>query len=153
MRRGDPGSYNKGVLGGWHIDGRDPTADVRLLEFCLAVPTEQFLSNGIQRALARRALADRLPDLVLENPRMGSQAADWHERLTIVRNRVAIEVDQIDTCPMAAKVLDLPRLHRLVESWPADGWERADVGFHYRYTLLRAIAAGNFLRRATGANR
>ena len=108
----DPGNYNKGVLGGWHIDGRDPTADVRLLEFCLAVPTEQFLSNGIQRALARRALADRLPKLVLENSRRGCQAADWHERLTAVRERVAIELDQLEACPAAAKTLDLPRLHR-----------------------------------------
>jgi asparagine synthase (glutamine-hydrolysing) len=153
LRRGDPGNYNKGVLGGWHIDGRDPTADVRLLEFCLAIPTEQFLSNGIQRALARRALADRLPKLVLENPCRGLQAADWHERLTAVRDRVAIELDRIGACTAAAKVLDLPRLHRLVENWPAGGWERAEVGFSYRYTLLRGIATGHFLRRATGANR
>src|SRR5207245_10521317 len=40
LRFADPGNYNKGVLGGWRVDQRDPTADVRLLEFCLAVPTE-----------------------------------------------------------------------------------------------------------------
>jgi asparagine synthase (glutamine-hydrolysing) len=153
LRTNDPGNYNKGVLGGWHVDGRDPTADVRLLEFCLAVPTEQFLSNGIERALARRALADRLPKLVLENPRRGSQAADWHERLTAVRHRVASELHQIDSCPAAAKTLDLPRLHRLVENWPIDGWQDAEVSFSYRYTLMRAIAIGHFLRRATGVNR
>jgi asparagine synthase (glutamine-hydrolysing) len=153
LRAGDPGNYNKGVLGGWHIDGRDPTADVRLLEFCLTVPTEQFLSNGIQRALARRALVDRLPKLVLENPRRGSQAADWHERLTAVRDRVQIELDQLDACPEAAQSLNLPRLHRLVDNWPTSGWGRPEVNFAYRYTLLRAIAVGYFLRRATRANR
>ena len=153
LRRSDPGNYNKGVLGDWHIDSRDPTADVRLLEFCLAIPTEQFLSNGIPRALGRRALADRLPKIVLENRQTGLQAADWHERLTAVRNRVTSEIDQIAACPVAAKTLDLSRLHRLVENWPADGWHDAELSHSYRSTLLRAIAAGYFLRRATGTNR
>jgi len=40
-----------------------------------------------------------------------------------------------------------------VDNWPAGGWERREVSFSYRYTLLRAIAAGHFLRRASGANR
>jgi asparagine synthase (glutamine-hydrolysing) len=153
LRSIDPGNYYKGILGGYHIDERDPTADARLLEFCLAVPSEQFLSNGIPRALAQRALVNRLPKLVLENPRRGYQAADWHERLTAIRGRVAIELDRLDACPAAAKALDLPRLRRLVGNWPAGGWERREVSFSYRYTLLRAIAAGHFLRRASGANR
>ena len=62
----DPGNFNKGDLGGLQVDYRDPTADVRLLEFCFAVPMEQFLRDGTPRALARRALADRLPKQVLE---------------------------------------------------------------------------------------
>src|SRR5262249_35912133 len=65
----DRGNYNKGFLGGWQIDYRDPTADVRLLEFCLAVPTEQFLQDGMQRALARRALAGPQAKLGLEEQR------------------------------------------------------------------------------------
>jgi asparagine synthase (glutamine-hydrolysing) len=152
LRRGDPGNYNKGILGGWHIDRRDPTADVRLLEFCLAVPTEQFLSQGVPRALARRALADRLPKIVLENFRTGVQAADWHERLTAVRNQVAIEIDRIAACSAAANTLDLPRLRQMVENWPVHDWHRREVTFEYRFTLLRAILAGHFLRRVTGAN-
>jgi asparagine synthase (glutamine-hydrolysing) len=85
---------------------------------------------------------------------VGIQAADWHERLTAVRQDVAMELDRIGACPVAAKVLDLPRLHRLVENWPAIGdLERQEVGFTYRITLSRAIAIGYFLRRSTGANR
>jgi asparagine synthase (glutamine-hydrolysing) len=152
LRRGDPGNYNKGTLGGWRIDTRDPTADVRLLEFCLAVPTEQFLSGGKQRALARRALSDRLPKLVLDEPRRGLQGADWHEGLTAARDRVAAELDRLEACAPARKALDLPRLHRLLETWPTGGWERNEVIAQYRSSLLRGIAIGHFLRRATGAN-
>ena len=152
LRRVDPGNYNKGILGGWCIDQRDPTADVRLLEFCLAVPTEQFLSGGKQRALAKRALIDRLPKLVLEEPRSGLQAADWHERLTAVRDRVTAELDRLDACMPAIRALDLPRLHRLVKNWPSGGWERDEVSGPYRFALLRGISTGHFLRRATGGN-
>jgi asparagine synthase (glutamine-hydrolysing) len=153
LRSGDPGNYNKGVLGGWHIERRDPTADVRLIEFCLATPTEQFLSNGVPRALARRALADRLPEIVLENSRRGVQAADWHERLSAARDRIANEIDRLSACPESARALDVLRLQHLVDSWPTSGWERTEVSHAYRFTLLRSIAAGYFLRRATGANR
>ena len=41
----------------------------------------------------------------------------------------------------------------MIEKWPSDGWERREVEMRYRYTLLRAIAVGHFLWRATGRNR
>lgn len=153
LRSVDMGNYNKGVLGGWRIDERDPTADVRLLEFTLALPTNQFLSEGTPRALARRALVDRLPKLVLEKTLNGLHAADWHERLTAVRSQVAAELAQLEACPAAARALDLARLGRLVENWPIDGWERDEVRSPYRLALLRGISTGHFLRRATGTNR
>lgn len=153
LQRADLGNYHKGILGGWQIDYRDPTADVRLLEFCLAVPTEQYLRDGVQKSLGRRALADRLPTLVLDEPRKGLQAADWHEGLTAVRDRVAHELRRLDSCAPAARAIDLPRLHRLVENWPAGGWERDEVMLPYRLALLRAVSTGHFLRRTTGGNR
>ena len=91
-------------------------------------------------------------ELVLEEPRKGLQAADWHERLTAARDRVAAELDRLAACPPAAKALDLPRLHRLVENWPTGGWERDEVSVPYRLALLRGISTGHFLRRATGSN-
>jgi asparagine synthase (glutamine-hydrolysing) len=153
LQRVDPGNYRKGGLAGWQLDHRDPTADVRLLEFCLAVPTEQFLSDGMQRALARRALADRLPKQVLNETRRGLQVADWHEDLTVARERVTGELDRLEACTAANSALDLPRLRHLTENWPSSGWERDEVIMPYRYALLRAISTGHFLRKVTGGNR
>jgi asparagine synthase (glutamine-hydrolysing) len=149
----DRGNYHKGNLAALGVDYRDPTADVRLLEFCFAVPTDQFLRDGTPRALARRALADRLPKEVLEETRSGLTVADWHEDLNAARDDIVEELDRLEACPAAAATLDLPRLRRLTENWPSGGWGQAKVHIHYRYALLRAIAVGHFLRRATGSNR
>jgi asparagine synthase (glutamine-hydrolysing) len=149
----DPGNGHKACLGALQVDSRDPTSDVRLLEFCFAVPTEQFLRDGTPRALARRALADRLPKQVLEETRAGLQVADWHKDLAAARDDVVDELDRLEACPAAAAALDLPRLRRLMENWPSGDWQQREVLVHYRYALLRAIAVGHFLRRATGSNR
>jgi asparagine synthase (glutamine-hydrolysing) len=152
LREADPGNFNKGWLGHWQIDQRDPTADVRLLEFCLAIPAEQYFRNGVPKSLARRALSDRLPKVVLEEMRTAQQAADWYEGLTDIRGQVKLELDQIEACAPAKRTLDLPRLRKLVEQWPNGGWEEYEVEFAYRWILLRGISAGHFMRRVMGSN-
>ena len=82
LRRFDGGNYHKGSLAHFGLDTRDPTSDVRLIEFAMRVPDEIFVENGAGRALARRAMADRLPREVVTERRRGLQAPDWHEALT-----------------------------------------------------------------------
>ena len=148
----DSGNYRKGMLAGWGLDHRDPMADRRLIEFCLSVPTDQFLRDGIQRSLARRALADRVPQEVLHTKDRGLQAIDWHESLTRLRARLADEIERLAACGPAARALDIDRLRGLVGNWPSGGWERADTILSYRAALLRGISVGHFLRRASGSN-
>lgn len=145
-------SQNKGALGGWGIDVRDPTADRRLVEFCLSTPTEQFFHDGTPRALVRAALADRAPREVLHEARRGLQAADWHEGLTAGRSQLIEEIARLEQTPAAARALDLARLRRLAETWPADGWEQAETIMQYRSALLRGVSVGHFLRRSSGSN-
>ncbi|WP_337848452.1 asparagine synthase-related protein [Sphingomonas sp.] len=152
LRRMDSGNYNKGILGGWGIDQRDPTADRRLLEYCLSLPTEQFLLRGMPRSLVRRALADRLPPHVLNERRKGLQAIDWHENLTAARAEVAAEIERLATCHEAAETLDVERMRALVRDWPSGGWHTDAVSQAYRLALLRGVSAGHFLRRTAGGN-
>ena len=152
LRRGDRGGAQKGLMAGWGIDARDPTADRRLVEFCLATPTEQFMRDGVPRALARRALADRLPPEVLNAPLKGYQAADWHEGLTAARDEVAAEVERLAASAPAATALETERMRQLVRDWPQSGWDRHEVMEPYRLALLRGISAGHFLRKAAGSN-
>lgn len=152
IRRGDRGALQKGVLAGWGIDMRDPTAARRLVEFCLSVPTGEFMRDGVPRAIARRALADRLPAAVLDAPLKGYQAADWHEGLTAARDEIAAEVERLAACAPASSALATERMRQLVRDWPQSGWDRHEVMEPYRLALLRGISAGHFLRRAAGSN-
>jgi asparagine synthase (glutamine-hydrolysing) len=152
LRRDDLGNYNKGTLAGWGIDQRDPTADRRLIEYCLSVPMDEYLHKGQLRSLGRRALSGRLPEAVLDAPHKGYQAVDWHEGLTAARTDIAAEVERLAPCESATQMLDVDRMHGLVAKMPDSGWERPDVMRVYRLALLRGISAGHFLRRAAGSN-
>ena len=95
IRRGDRGALQKGVLAGWGIDMRDPTADPPAGGVLPLRPDRGVHADGVPRAIARRALADRLPAAVLDAPLKGYQAADWHEGLTAARDEIAAEVERL----------------------------------------------------------
>jgi len=150
--RVDFGNYTKGFLGGWGIDVRDPTADRRLLEFSLRIPAAEYLKDGRSRSIARRAFADRLPQMILKESRSGLQAADWHEGLSASRDDLARELERIVACPGAEEILQIPMLERLVNEWPEGDWNSLDVQRRYRLALLRGISGGHFFRKASGSN-
>jgi asparagine synthase (glutamine-hydrolysing) len=152
LARTDPGTLNKGTLAGWGLDMRDPTADRRLMEFCLRVPAEQYLRGGMPRALARQGLSDRLPDAVLNERLKGLQASDWHEGLAAARPALAEAVEALARSPAAAAALDLERLRHLLADWPEGRWADKQVVQNYRLALLRGVAAGHFIRKVTGSN-
>lgn len=152
LGRVDLGNYNKGALAGWGIDYRDPTADRRLVEFCLSIPEEQFLLGGEPRSLVRRAFADRLPASVLNERRKGYQGADWGLALSAAREEVESELSGLATCAPAAAMLDLEAMQQAVVDWPAGDWDQPEVINRYRLSLLRGVSAGHFLRKATRSN-
>jgi asparagine synthase (glutamine-hydrolysing) len=147
----DYGNYNKGVLAGWGIEHRDPTADQDLIELCLSIPDEHYLVDGVTRHLAREAMSERLPEAVLHETRKGYQAADWHEGLSGAREALGEEVGAIAASRSANTIIDCERLQRLLDDWPSNRWGDPQVVQDYRLVLLRAVAAGSFARRIEGA--
>jgi asparagine synthase (glutamine-hydrolysing) len=148
----DLGNYNKGTLAGWGLDTRDPTADRRLIEFCLAVPTGQFYRGGVPKALVRQSLADRVPSRVLGERLRGYQAIDWHEGLTAARDELGKELSRLAASGVVARALDMPRMQHLLEHWPQAGWHESQIDTSYRLALLRGVSCGHFLRRVSGTN-
>jgi asparagine synthase (glutamine-hydrolysing) len=151
LRRVDWGNNVKGVLAGWGVDMRDPTADRRLVEYCLSLPAEAFLAGGIPRGLARAAFADRLPAEVVGETRKGIQSVDWFERLTTARSELRDEIARLEEVPAAAEALDLERMRALVEDWPED-WSDGETEMAYGMALQRGIVSGRFFRKASRSN-
>lgn len=144
----DPGVFRKATLAAWGVDIRDPTADRRLVEFCLTLPAKNFFRDGRSRALAREVLADRAPADVLSERRRGYQAADWPERLTAARGDLQRALERAGRTP-GGVVLDLPRMRDLAERWPqSHEWRTPEKTADYRQALLRGLAVASFLETA-----
>jgi asparagine synthase (glutamine-hydrolysing) len=152
LGRVDHGCHNKGVLGGWGIDCRDPTGDRRLVELCLSIPPDQYLRGGRTRALARDAFADRLPAAVRDEPRKGLQAADWHVGLRGAAAELREEVERVASVSVAGELIDVARLRSLASDLPSRGWNSHRTQAAYRLALLRAVSAGHFVRKTLGKN-
>lgn len=126
------------------IETRDPTGDLRVVEYCFAIPGFQYLRGGVTRSLIRRAMKGRLPDQVRERTTIGSQSADWTEWLPAMRNELKAELDLLDRSDTANRCIDLPRLRALFDRWP----ESLGAGHEkeYYYLLLRGLMMGRFIR-------
>jgi len=135
------------------VETRDPTADIDVIAYCFGVPPEQFLAEDIDRSLIRRAMWGMLPERVLSNRLMGLQSADWFEKLGSRRQQLLTEIAEIATSPLARKAIDLDRLERALQNWPAGGWHRGRTIEEYHLALTRGIAGARFLRWIETANR
>lgn len=135
------------------LELRDPLADPDLAEFCLAIPRDQYLLGGVQRSLARRVLADRLPDALLVERSYGRQNPEWFARLTAQRESFAAEIERLAHVPLAAEMLDLPRLKQLIDTWPEDAGAAESRRFELATLLPRAVQTGRFIRWSERSNR
>lgn len=126
------------------IETRDPTADRRVVEYCMAVPGSQYLRNGVTRSLLRRAMAGRLPDALRLRQTWGMQGPDWTEWLPTIRTELRAELQRLERSETAMRCLDVPKMRQLVEHWP----EKLTLAHEkdYPLMLLRGITVGRFIR-------
>lgn len=146
--------------GDWHaaekaltgVEVRDPTADIDVVSFCFGIPPEQFLAEGTDRSLIRRAMWGLVPESVLTNRASGLQAADWYEKLDRKRGELAREISELSQSALVRRAIDLERLERAVKNWPTGGWHTLEVFQEYNLALTRGVAGGRFLRWFESAN-
>jgi asparagine synthase (glutamine-hydrolysing) len=142
IRNGDPAMFRKAGLAGENVEERDPMADKRLIEFSLRIPPESMYFNGVQRPLARAALADRVPESVIDLKVRGLQSADWAMRFT---QADAYEmVEEISASGTARELLDLDRMKQAIGGWPTADWNDRQTQGVYRACLIGALAGGMF---------
>jgi asparagine synthase (glutamine-hydrolysing) len=132
-------------LRGWFpIETREAPTDLRVVEFCLAIPGSQYLRNGNDRLLIRNGMRSLVPASILDRTVRGSQAADWPVWFGRMRQDMVNEVRALRNIELARRCLDLDRMQGLLDRWPDRfGPEHlADYGL----LLLRGIMMGRFIR-------
>ena len=111
--------------GAWHgIQYRYPLLDLRLLEFALSLPPEQFKRPGADRWLMRHALGPLLPLEVRESTskadpvRFQAVKRAFFSALPVVRQRLAQRAQP----PARAPYIDMPRLRERLATEPSRVW-------------------------------
>ena len=131
---------------------RDPHSDRRLLEFLLSVPEWMYCRNGVGRSFARRVLADRLPREILDERRRGAQSGAWFRRVDMRRHQVAAEIERLEASPLASRLIDVPRLKRLMSEWPKDEHAAQLRRQEFYLALGHGVHVGQFIRWVEGGN-
>ena len=140
----DAGDVWQGFRARFGVEQRDPTCDVRVVEFCFGIPGTLYMRGGQGRFLVRHSMRDVLPASVLDRRTRGAQSADWIEWLPGMRRELTEELVRLEHSDVARRCLGVPRLRRLLTEWPEQfGIEHLE---EYALVLLRAMEMGRFIR-------
>jgi len=134
------------------FDTRNPFCDRDLVDFCLSVPETLYRRNGIRRWFARQVFGDRLPREILSEIRSGEQAPNWFESLDARKSIIAAEVERLESSHLASRLIDIPRVKRLIAEWPKNARSAQARFKEYRNALDRAVHVGQFIRWVEGGN-
>ncbi|MHB8128937.1 MAG: asparagine synthase-related protein [Mobilitalea sp.] len=97
---------------------RDPSRDRRMIEFCMNLPENQFVSRGTERRLVREYLESYLPkEIISDHRHRGMQSADMIERLSKNWTQIYRECSAVLEEDIAYKLLNLPKITEMLEKY------------------------------------
>jgi asparagine synthase (glutamine-hydrolysing) len=136
-----------GVLHRWRLlfglDVRDPTADVRLVQYCCGVPNTQYVLHGGRRMLIRRSMRGLMASQALADIPRGLQGADIAARLRASRTAVEATLERLEGSPVVGQYLDLQRLRGAWQAVHGD----AGLALAPAAALMRGITVGCFVEQ------
>lgn len=138
----DNGDRLKGMAALTGVEELDPTADRRLIEFCLSLKPQHLLSDGEPRPLAREAFSDRMDASVFDTRMRGYQSADWYARLHERDLRATLAEIRSTS---ASELLDIPKLERMTGRWPPYDAHNQVPLFQFARRVSQAVNAGLFV--------
>jgi asparagine synthase (glutamine-hydrolysing) len=126
---------------------RDATNDLRVIRFCLSLPEEQFVQNGIDRALIRRSTKNYLPDNIRLNQRdRGIQGADGLHRMLPSWNVLVSELQQVIEDPVISGYLNIKELANALSVIRKD--PRPEHVFNTEFRILmRSLIFYRFIKK------
>ena len=97
-------------------------------------------------------MADRLPASMVDERRRGVVCPEWYAIVSNRREGMIAALERIARSPLAARVLDVPRIRALLDDWPDDADAARPDSILRGVAIDRALAMGGFLRWHEGAN-
>ena len=97
---------------------RDPTKDKRIMEFCLSIPSGEYVHEGEERYLIRSAMEGYLPEQIRTNWRKrGRQSADWVDRLKPDWTNIFREVKEALNDVDVQRYIDVKKVEKLMDKY------------------------------------
>jgi len=129
---------------------RDPTQDVRLLEFAVGIPNRMW--RGPQdRWLVRQALTTILPEEARLAPRRAAQTSDLGARMKLERDRTLGLIAEIERSAPAREAIDVEYLRRVATDLQSAGWQ--DWVGRGASVVARGVCIGLFVARSEASYR
>jgi asparagine synthase (glutamine-hydrolysing) len=141
------GTSNSKLSLRYSIWNRDPTNDLRVIKYCLSVPEEQYVQNGMDRSLIRNATEGFLPDQVrLNQQKRGIQGADWLHRMIPDWGRFNNEVDNLVKDPIMNEYFNVEKIKSLLSKYHSE--PLPDQAFNPELRILmRSLIVYRFIKK------
>jgi asparagine synthase (glutamine-hydrolysing) len=129
------------------IERRDPTADRRLCEFCLAIPENLYLRHGQFRWILCQLMGTILPYEILQANTQGIQSADWFECIEVNLQPIRASLESPFFSKTIDRYIDLPFMLHALNKWPQARWEKPETRLIYKNKLIQGLSVGHFIER------
>ncbi|MGG6310578.1 asparagine synthase-related protein [Paenibacillus macerans] len=128
---------------------RDPTNDLRVIKFCLSVPEDQFVQNGVGRSLIRRSMKNHLPDEVRMNVKTrGVQGADGIHRMKPSWDLFMEELRRVSTDEEIAPFINIKLVKEAVTKFQS-GPESSHIFDDDFKIAMRSLIFHRFMKKFT----
>ena len=125
---------------------RDPTNDLNVIRFCLSLPDEQYVQNGMERSFIRRATKNLLPDKVRLNHHVrGIQGADTIHRMSPNWSAFLNELQELVKDPAMSELLNMDVVKSALSYIGIE--PRPDIIFEDEFkVLIRSLIVYRFMK-------
>lgn len=141
------GTYGAKFSLRYSVWDRDPTNDLNLIKFCLSVPENQFVNNGLDRSLIRRSTKKYLPDEVRLNMRSrGVQGADSIYRMTPYWYTYIEELERMSVDDVVGEYLNIKVIKDALKK--IKGKPKPELAFDFDFRILmRSLIMYRFIKK------
>lgn len=127
------------------IDVRDPTADRRVVEYCLSLPLSAFCKAGNTRQTGRHLLSRMVSSASNRSPDRGYQGANWRHDLCKDLSNIKEHFERFRNSERHRHYLAVETCLEMLGSVDPSKPDTLPLDHPIRFFVLRALSVGLFL--------